>query len=436
MHSSKKLKKSSGATCSLFSKQSLASLGLLALSALFLPKAACAEASGVVAAVGSGKEASDAIANLLRATMAKYFSDEPAALTKSLLDREIIPNATSFVQSYKLLDSAKGTVSLSANVDLDVMRALLSLTPSKLGAGTAPKALIVVKSAHLPDFVPAPKNGAPQANPYAVLDAAAKDRFARRGFEPVVATSAEVMAMSPSEDVGSPEVLRGLGMKSGARLVLGITSRRERFENENSHNHDERVVLNAALIDVKSGAVLGRSTTNVNEPKSRRDQFVADFARMIADDSKDLFQDLFVAAGKRLGPADHQEDFSIVRVQFPSNPGLVAKFRGLLEAKGLKSVTEYSIRRGAFDLAIRPAMKEGALAKILSELSSDEISVAMQGPAAAEEGERRPDITVKVAPKDLRNPSSIGPASGAEPGNESMESEDALLDKDVKNAAQ
>jgi hypothetical protein len=421
MHLSKRLKRSSGATCSDSNKRFLApraGLYLLALAALAGPLASPAHAAGetgVVSANGTGGDTASAIAGLLRATVNKYFTDEPAPLRTSLLQSEMIPNATSFVQSYRLLESPKGTVSLSANVDLDVIRGLMSLTPARLGAEPNSKAVVVVKGTKLPETAGG-KPAAP-ANPFSVLETGAKERFTRRQFEPVVISQEDAAAFSPGEDATSPELLRGLGQRAGARLALGIGSRREQFENENSHNKEERVVLTAVLLDVKTGNTLGRSTVNVNEPRGRRDQFNADLQRNLSEESKDLFQDLFVAAGRRLGPAEAQDDFAVLRVQYPSNPGLVNKLRSLLESgKGLKSVTEYGVRRGAFDFAVRPNVSAEALQKIVAGLASEEITVtAVEN--LPDDSERRPALVVKVTPK----------APGSVPGGPSaMDQEDAI----------
>ncbi|RZA03541.1 MAG: hypothetical protein EOP11_16020 [Proteobacteria bacterium] len=373
----------------------------------------------MVAATGSGGDTASAIAGLLRAAVGKYFAEEPAALRTSLLQNEIIPNASSFVQSYRLLESSKGSVSLSANVDLDVIRGLMSLTPAKLNAEANSKALIVVKGTKLPEQA-ASKAAAP-ANPFAVLELGAKDRFTRRQFAPVVMSVEEASGGSPNDEPTSADFLRSAGARAGARLALGVGSRREKFENENSHNKEDRIVLTATLLDVKSGNVLGRSSVNVNEPKGRRDQFNAELQRMLAEDSKDLFQDLFVAAGRRLGPAEAQDDFAVLRVQYPSNPILVNKLRALLEgSKALKSISEYGVRRGAFDFAIRPNLAPEALQKVVAALVSEEIAITPVG-ILADDSERRPALAVKISPKSAAAATIGGPSA--------MDQEDALNGK-------
>ncbi len=409
MDSSKKSKKSSGATCWLSNRAKTARTGIYLLAlALATPVSAVGAEGGIVSAVGTGRDSGEAIANLLRTAVNKYFKDEPANLSKSVLTSEMIPNATSFVQSYRLLESPRGTVSLSANVDLDVIRSLLGVTPARLGADPEAKAIVLVKPAKLPDSVAT-------ATPFSILEAGAKERLARRGFEPVVVTPEEALSLSAGEDIASPELLRGLGARSGARLALGISTRKEQFENENSHSKDDRYVLSAVLVDVKTGMVLSRSSANVNEPRARKDTYVTELQRLLEGESRDLFQDLFVAAGKKIAPAEAQEDVAVVRVQYPSNPFLVARFRTLLEAaKSLKSVQEYGVQRGAFDFALRPSIKGEALQKLVTGLKAEDITVTIVE-NIPDGSDRQPDLVVKVAPKA---PPTGGPSA--------MDEEDAL----------
>src|SRR5258708_2442189 len=108
MGSFRKLKRSSAVT--FWASSSLA---------LYLLAATANAETGVVSATGSGHDAPDAIVNLLRTTIGKYFRSDPKPqlqLTRVILQTEIVPNASSFVQSYKIVDGGKaGVVTLSAN---------------------------------------------------------------------------------------------------------------------------------------------------------------------------------------------------------------------------------------------------------------------------------------------------------------------------------
>jgi hypothetical protein len=375
-------------------------LPLYLLAAISLSGLAFAE-SGVVSAVGYGKESPEAINSLLRSVVGKYFKDDPEALTKSVLQNEILPNASSFVQSYKILEGGRGSsVALSANVDLDVIRALLSLTPASLGETGPVKAFVATKGARLPENAQAVKAGASPIDPYGVLDAAAGERLARRQFEVVRLSAEEAAALGPGDDVAAFELLRGLGARAGARIALGISSRYETFENENSHGRDQRIVLSATIVDVKTGTVLGKSSAYVSEPRGRRDQYASDLQRILAEEGKDLFHETFVSAGKRLGKSSGQEEFSVVRVEKPGSAVLVGKFRALLESvKGVKSVVEYGASRGSFDFAVRPVQKEAALVKSLKSLASEDLVIAVVEPSVAD-GAKAPAAAVTLAAKE------------------------------------
>ncbi|MGZ3721179.1 MAG: hypothetical protein ACXWR1_22690, partial [Bdellovibrionota bacterium] len=334
--------------------------------------------TGVVSATGAGHDTPEAITNLLRTTIGKYFKNEPdPQLTRTILQTEILPNASSFVQSYRITDGSKsGLVSLSANIDLDVIHGLLSLTPKNIGEADGAKALVLVHGAKLPDSVVSSlKNPGAVADPFSTLAEAGRERLFRREFTEAQLTNEDMQAVGVGEDFSSPEVLRGLGAKAGARIVLGITGRYETFDNENSHNKEERVVLAATMVDVSAGTVIARTSVNVVNPKTRKEQYVADLQRNILEESKDLFQDVFVAAGRRLVKGESHTEFSVVRILYPSNATLVTQFKALLEAvPGVRSVVEYSIARGKYDFAVRPPLADTALAKAITAMQSPDIT--------------------------------------------------------------
>lgn len=384
-----------------FNKISRRGIYLLAFILIF-PSSVTFAQSGVVNAIGSGRDSSEAIAALLRSVVGKYLKDEAPNVTKSILQAEVVPNGSAFVQSYKILEGGRsGSTSIGANVDLDVLRSLIRFTPTQLEE-TSAKAIVVVRGARIPDGVVAGmKPVAPaKSNPYSVLETSAKDRFARRQFDVVSLTPEELKELPEGEDTASPEMLRGLGAKMGARVALGISSKYESFENENSHNLDQRIVVTATLVDVKRGLVLGKSSVNVNDPKSRKEQYLADLQRVLGEEGKDLFHDVFVSAGKRFLKTGDQQEFSIVRVESPQNAILVSKFRTLLEsAKGVKSLTEHVIRRGAFDYALRPPVTPQQAAKILKSLTSEEFSIQTIENPLDGQGANSPVLIVRIVPK-------------------------------------
>lgn len=374
----------------------------LVAALLFMPTLAhtARAETGEVSAVGSGHDAGEATLSLLRSTVAKYFKDEPAAVVRNVLQNEIIPNASSFVQSYRVLDSKAGNVTISANVDLDVLRALFSLRPDKIGEEANAKALVVVKGARIPDNFTSPNA---TVDPYAALELAAKERLTRRHFTPVTLSAAEIQELGAGEDITSPELLRGLGAKAEARLALGISSRYETFENENSHRKEERVIFTAALVDVKNNVLVGKATTHFTNPATKRDQYNIELQKLIVEDSKDLFQDVLVAAGKRLGHETGKDDSAIVRVLQPQNAMLTGRLRAALEGvKGVKSALEYAASRGHFDFRVKPAIAAAELGKALLAQNFEDMAITVV--SAADAGPQpeevvAPALFVRLAPK-------------------------------------
>jgi hypothetical protein len=401
---SKRSKRSSGVT-SLASSKALIAVLLLTAPCFFWPGALRADA-GIVSATGSGKEISEAIVALLRSVMARHFSDVPAQLSKNIFQNEIAPNAASFVQSYRILEGGRGSaVSLTANVDLEVIRSLFALSPKGLDEPAGAKALVVVKGARLPDAVVS----AGSVNPYSVLESYAQERLGRRGFDVVVVGPDELQALGMGEDVAGPEFLRALGARAGARVAVGISSRSESAESEGSQAREQRLVVTSTMVDMKAGVVLGRASITVSEPRGRRDQYAADLQKTLAEDGRALFHETFVAAGKKVMKVPGQQDYSLVRVQSPPSAVVVTRFRGLLEsARNTRSVVEHGAGRGYFDLAVRPAMKPADLAVLMRSLPAEDMNIVILEPLGFSAGERPPELLVRLVPREAAAEDSGG----------------------------
>lgn len=383
--------------CSAFNKYRLSIYTLLALL-LSLPNVHAE--TGVVNLTGSGKDPADAMASVLRVSVTKNFKGD-AAFVKSVLQNEISPNASSFVQSYRVVEGGNGKsfVSISASVDLDVIRSLLSLTAKNLGEPEGAKALLVIRGAKLPGLVP-PKPGAPLPNPFHAIEVVVKDRLARRQFQTEIMSQEELSSVNAGDDTSSPELLRGIGSRAEARIAVGFYSRLEAVENENTHSEEERIFLYCTIVDVKNGTILARVNSNFLNPKSRKEVYAADIQRVLLEEARDLMQDALVSAGRSLFKSNTQDKMSIVRIMFPSNPGLVNKFRTLLEGvKEIKKVSENEIQRGSFDLSIHPALEPSSLTKIVKNLNSEEITISILKSSEMPSSNKTIDLYVKLEPK-------------------------------------
>ena len=119
-----------------------------------------------------------------------------------------------------------------------------------------------------------------------------RERFLRREFSEAQLSPEVSRSIDSGEDFSSPDLLRSLGVKAGARVVLGVSGRFETYENENSHNKEERIFLSATMVDVKGGGVIGRASSFVMNPKSRKEQYLMDLQRNLFEESRDLFQEV------------------------------------------------------------------------------------------------------------------------------------------------
>jgi hypothetical protein len=393
---------------------SLAFLGLVVL-----PNQSFGE-GGVVTVVGAGKDSGEALNAALRTAITRNLKNDQE-LIRSVQPGEISPNANSFIQSYRLIEGGRaGVVSVSANIDLDVVRALVGLTPIRLGEEGA-KALVAVRGFSLPETAIGKQVAGVEVDPFSALVENAKLRLERRSFQVVVATKEDLSALGPEENVASIEVLRGLAARVGARVAIGVSAQTEMFENENSHNREERVVVRALILDARQGVALAKVSTQAPVPKSKRDQYVTDLQKNLVEESRELFHELFVEAGKRMNRKSGNAGFMVLRVQYPSAPATIQKFRGALEAaKGIRSVTELQFFRGALDFAVSPSMEPSVLAKTIQGLAGEDFQVTILEPFLSQEEKRVPALLVKVAPKVL-------PGGGVEEKRSNMEAEDVHL---------
>lgn len=166
-------------------------------------------------------------------------------------------------------------------------------------------------------------------------------------------------------------------------------------------------------MDVKEGTVLGRGAVQVTNPKSRREQYAGDLQRALAEEGKDLFHEVFVGAGRRLVRAAGREEVTIVRVLEPPSAALMARFRVALEGvRGVKSVVEYRARRGAFDFAVRPVIKESDLAKAFTTQAPEDLAITIAQVPDTEVDTMespRPQVSVRLA---MKTAGEVPPAPG------------------------
>ncbi|MCO5142011.1 MAG: hypothetical protein M9962_02850 [Oligoflexia bacterium] len=347
-------------------------LGLLALG-LFLSLTKVEASTSVI---GYGKDTSEAVSAALRQGVVKNFTNKKDKNLKEFLAEEILPKASSFVQSYKVLESKKSsTVAVQAELDLEIVKHLLALSPEAMGEKENSKAVILLRPLDLSNIQTSQDKEKSLNELFEPIRKMAEQRLERRGFAVDFIDNSNSQILS-KENLASTEVLKAIGSKAGARLALGITMDYIVVDMEEEKGKQQKIAVSATMIDVSNGQVLTKSTINFSEPRTRRDQYISDMKKLLPDEVDSLFQIAFVEAGKVVANASSTDPFFVLRVKNPDSPLALNKFRELFSAvKDIKSVRDYRIRRGKFDFAVEPVMDNKAVIKALQSIPKTELVV-------------------------------------------------------------
>ncbi len=338
---------------------------------LILGSSPLAKADSSIVAVAAGRDSSEAIMGVLKNIVPKSIHVEPTFL-RGVLGNEILPFATHFVTSYKILEGGSGSyVSVEANVDLPVIQSLYSFTPKNIGLKEEDaKVLFVFSSPRL-----ATLESLQATNYFAAVTNTVKDFLQRRKFS-VVEKKESASAMS-GEDPFSADVLKSMGKSQGAPLILGISVAVETEENENNHTDEDHIVLRGSLVDSSTGNVLAKLNSYFLFPKVRKDQVLADFQKLLSDTSKEFMLNLMIQAGQHFLGTE-QKDSLTLEVKYPPSEAVITKFRKLLEgSRDIKSIVELKVERGSYVFALQSSLdRKGLIKKILS-LKQDEFVVVL-----------------------------------------------------------
>lgn len=364
---------------------------ILALLLLLLPLSLSAAEYGNVPSAGTGKDLAEAMASAVRAVAIKQVKAEQGYL-KAMLHGEILPQASSFITSYKILEDGKsGFVNITAQVDADVLRAFFTLTPKALGIESdQPAKIVIVLKGPKIEALEKDKEKTDYYQPFALL---AREKLQRRGFESVFLDPKEIASLS--EDI-SPESVRTYGAKAEAQLALGLILNRQFVENENTHQEEERIYINGALVDVKGGRVLAKHGGYFLVPRVRRESLKVEFERVMLEEGKDVLREIFVHAGEALAGGDQKQDLTVLRIQDPMNGTLIQKFKAALDgSRDWKSFLEYRVQRGRYDFAVRPAIKHEALLAKLKALNLEDVEIVLP----QEPGDENAPLVIQLKPK-------------------------------------
>ncbi len=344
-------------------------------------------ASGVPATVtvnAYGHEVSDAIVAAVRSAVSQNFKGYPG-YSKQILDEEIVPAASQLVSSYKVLEGSDGSsnVNISAVVELSLVHNMLDFAPHSLGLTDKDDEGNAVLVFRAPAISFLDRNKA--SGYYDDLKGMLKQRLERRKFKVTEATDDIKEASTFGDDVSEPGVLRVYGMQNDSDVALGV---------QISPNSDGRGGwdLKGTLILVKSGKTLGRFDQPIASPRYKKETFQTELQHSLADAGNQMMMAVLSHAGGEM-TANRRDDFLHLKIVNLANPVLLEKFRqsalGIADIQGL---TEFSVKKGAYELAVNTRLGIKQLETKLKGLTWDDMT------AEVSHGEGL-ELTVNLTPK-------------------------------------
>jgi hypothetical protein len=330
-----------------------------------------------------GKELSDAMVAAVRSAVSQNFKNYPG-YSKQVLDEEIIPAASQLVSSYKVLEGtdSSSSVNISAVVELSLVRNMLDFAPKSLGiseedGGTA----IVVFRAPNISFLEKNK----VTDYYGEFKSLLKQRLERRKFKVVEATEDIKEAGALGDDVSEPGVLRIYGIQNNAEVALGVQITPD-AEGRGGWN------LKGTLLHVKPGKVLGRFEQGIQSPRYKKETFQTELQRTLNDAGNQLMMAVLSRAGGEAGPS-RKDDFLHLKIVNLKNPQLLEKFRtAALGISDIQGLTEFSVRKGAYELAVNTRLGIKQLETKLKALTWEDMEAEIGHGEGLE-------LTVSLTPK-------------------------------------
>lgn len=350
----------------------------LLLCAFLFPLTSFGVDFGSVNVVASGKDLQEAMQNALHEAIVSNLQKDKSldkAVLKAIVENELIDTAQ-IVSSYKILETGSGGfVNISATVETDVVKALSSIIPKNFGGEKDAKAFVVIKTGSLP---------APALHESLVktLEAVATDKLTRRKFRVITGSDVEE-ADAYGDEIVSQEALQSLGDKAGAALSIGMRLQHNTVENENTHVLEDRLSINAVVVDNKKGRLLHRFNSSLLLPKpTKKDALVNDWTHTVEEDGSIIFQNILIRAGEHFLAGDLSKGGIVLRIVSPPNFQALTKLRtGIEGMKEVKSLVELSIQRGAYDFLLRSSVEMPLLQKKILALELDGVhaEVSEQG---------------------------------------------------------
>lgn len=346
----------------------------------------------------SEKSVGDALGLALRLAAKKNLNaDGPSQ--KAIMDAEVIPHASQYISSYKVISGGGGRswINVSATIDLSALQSILILNSAQFKKSPV-KLLVLVRGF---------KGGAPwkgvayEESELQLVDRieAEVKKMAQRRQLTMMPRISSYQEHIENVDVNSSALLRAVALRADADLVLFVDSKFQQVDDDEAIVEGLQLQLETALYERGQNLVLANSKESVpmaagEKALTSKSEKVYEIVDTLIDKAT---HDVFMRAGGRFLAENAAEAYLTLRVLDPPNHAAVAELKDSVQkiAK-VNSVIEREVERGRLDFWVDAGFGQETLRKELRALQLENYRVSVRQPSE----ETAPEIVlVRLEPK-------------------------------------
>ena len=348
----------------------------------------------------SEKSVAEALALALRIAAKKHLNFD-ATVQKQIMDSEVIPYASQYISSYKVVSGGGGRswVNVLATVDLNALQSILVLHAGQFKKSPV-RMLVMVRGF---------KGGAPwkgvayeESEEILVsrVEAEIKERVARRKIM-MVPRIASYQDHLDGVDVNSTALLRAVALKTDVDLVFFVDAKFVESKDDESIVEGLQLQLETALYERGQNMILANSRESMammageKAILSKSDKVLEGVVSLVDKATHDAF----MRAGSRYISETSNATYLTLRVLDPPNYAAVNELKeGVRKIARVNSVIEREVERGRVDFWIDAGFSADLLKRELRGLQLENFRISVRQPT---EGM---DPAVAIVRLDVKKP--------------------------------
>ncbi len=331
----------------------------------------------------SEKNVSEALALALRIAAKKHLNFD-ASVQKQIMDSEVIPYASQFISSYKVVSGGGGRswVNVLATVDLNALQSILVLHAGLFKKNPV-RMLVMVRGF---------KGGAPWKGVayeeseellVARVEAETKERAARRKIN-LIPRIASYQDHLDGVDTNSAALLRAVALKSDVDLVFFVDAKFVETKDDESPVDGLQLQLETALYERNQNIILANSRESMSMLAgekallSKNEKVLEGVVNLIDKATHDAF----MRAGSKYLAETASASYLTLRVLDPPSMAAVNELKdGVRKIARVNSVVEREIERGRVDYWIDAGFGADALKRELKTIQLENYRVSVRQPS-------------------------------------------------------